>query len=68
MKVIDQKHLLHTVEFRDLSLEDRALEGMLLGAKVLAATAYDVLTVPGLAESIRQSFRKTVRKEDGGQS
>jgi metal-dependent amidase/aminoacylase/carboxypeptidase family protein len=68
VKVIDEKHLLHTVEFRDLALEDRALEGMLFGAKALAATAYDVLTVPGLSDSIRQSFRASVRKEADGSS
>ena len=68
VKVIDEKHLLHTVEFRDLALEDRALEGMLFGAKALAATAYDVLTVPGLSDSIRQTFRASVKKEADGQS
>ncbi|MNW22790.1 hypothetical protein D3C71_2244990 [compost metagenome] len=56
------------MEFRDLALEDRALEGMLFGAKALAATAYDVLTVPGLSDSIRQSFRASVRKEADGSS
>lgn len=68
VKVIDEKHLLHTVEFRDRALEDRALEGMLFGAKVLAATAYDVLTVPGLAERVRGSFRDAVRKAEDGHS
>lgn len=58
VKVVDRKFQLHTPEFRDLAMEDRALEGMLLGAKVLAATAYDVLTVPGLKEQIRHEFEQ----------
>lgn len=61
VKVIDEKHALHTAEFRDLALKDRALDGMLFGAKVLAATAYDVITIPGLKERIRGEFNRTVR-------
>ncbi|WP_438448368.1 M20 family metallopeptidase [Gorillibacterium sp. sgz5001074] len=60
VKVIDAKHLLHTVEFRDMAMTGRAFEGMLFGAKVLAATAYDVLTVPGLKDRIREEFNRTV--------
>lgn len=60
VKVVDAKHLLHTIEFRDLALTERAYRGMLFGAKVLAATAYDVLTVPGLKERIREEFNRTV--------
>lgn len=60
VQVIDEKHLLHTKEFRDLAMEERALEGMIFGAKVLAATAYDVLTVPGLLGRIREEFDRTV--------
>jgi amidohydrolase len=62
VKVVDEKHLLHTTEFRDLAMTGRALDGMLFGAKVLAATAYDVLTVPGLLTRIREEFEQTVRK------
>lgn len=68
VKVIDERHLLHTKEFRDLAMEDRAMEGMLFGAKALAATAYDVITVPGLAASIRESFNRTVNGAAAGSS
>lgn len=60
IKVIDKQHLLHTTEFRDLALQERALDGMLLGAKALAATAFDILTVPGLVARVREAFKQTV--------
>lgn len=30
IQVIDEKHALHTPEFRDMAMQDRAMEGMLL--------------------------------------
>jgi len=60
VKVIDEKHLLHTKEFRDLAMTDRALEGMIFGAKVLGMTAYDVLMAPGLLDRIKEEFRLNV--------
>lgn len=36
IQVIDEKHALHTPEFHDLAMQDRALEGMLLAARTLA--------------------------------
>ncbi|HEY2493559.1 MAG TPA: M20 family metallopeptidase [Paenibacillus sp.] len=56
IKVIDEKHALHTNEFRDLAMQDLALDGMLLAAKALARTAYDVITNPELLEQIRSEF------------
>lgn len=60
VKVVDEKHALHTTEFRDLAMTERALEGMIFGAKALAATALDILTVPGLLEQVKEEFRNTV--------
>ncbi|PUA38462.1 amidohydrolase [Paenibacillus elgii] len=60
VKVVDEKHLLHTKEFRDLAMQPRAFEGMLLGAKALAYTAYDVLADPALLQSIRDEFERSV--------
>lgn len=68
VKVIDEKHLLHTVEFRDLAMTERAFKGMLLGAKVLAATALDILTVPGLKDRVREEFNRTVGSSVGSAS
>jgi amidohydrolase len=61
IKVTDEKRLLHTKQFRDLAMTERAFAGMLLGAKALANTAYDVMAQPELLAEIRQEFsRNTV--------
>lgn len=57
VQVIDETHMLHTPEFRDLAMTDRALAGMLLSAKALAATAYDVMTDSELLGKIRAAFQ-----------
>ncbi|OXM87795.1 M20 family metallopeptidase [Paenibacillus rigui] len=61
IKVIDEKHLLHTPEFRDLAMKDRAFEGMLQGAKALAYTAYDAISKPGMLAAIREEFKRSVQ-------
>lgn len=61
VKVVDERHMLHTKEFRDLAMLPRAFEGMLLAAKVLAFTAYDVIVNPDLLRSIREEFERSIR-------
>lgn len=61
MKVIGPKHLLHTKEFRDLAMEDRALDAMVFTAKMLASTAYDVITEPGLLDAIKKEFDEKIK-------
>ncbi|WP_434750791.1 M20 family metallopeptidase [Paenibacillus amylolyticus] len=61
IRVVDEVHTLHSIEFRDLALQERALEGMILGAKALAATAYDVLSKPELLQAIRKEFEQITR-------
>jgi amidohydrolase len=56
MKVVDEKHSLHTKEFRDLAMEDRALNGMIFSAKVLASTAFDVMSSRELLQEIKDEF------------
>lgn len=58
MKVIDEKHQLHTEQFRDLAMTDKALDAMVFTAKMLASTAYDVITEPGLLERIKAEFKQ----------
>lgn len=58
IRVVDEVHTLHSIEFRDLALQERALDGMILGAKALATTAYDVLTQPSLLEAIQSEFNQ----------
>ncbi|CAG7620944.1 p-aminobenzoyl-glutamate hydrolase subunit B [Paenibacillus solanacearum] len=60
VKVIDQTHLLHTKEFRDLAMQPRAFEGMLLGAKALAYTAYDAVSDPSVLQAVRDEFNRSV--------
>lgn len=57
VQVVDEKYLLHSVEFRDAAMKDRALDGMLLGAKALAATAFDC-AAPEKLRAIREEFER----------
>lgn len=59
-KVVDEVHMLHTIEFRDLAMTERAFDAMIEASKALAATGFDVLTDPSLLEQIRRSFKKEV--------
>ncbi|TCZ80976.1 M20 family peptidase [Paenibacillus albiflavus] len=61
MKVIDAKHLLHTKEFRDLAMEEQALDAMIFTAKMLASTAYDVITDPDLLQAIKDEFNSSIQ-------
>ncbi|PQP81777.1 amidohydrolase [Paenibacillus sp. PCH8] len=61
IRVVDEVHTLHSIGFRDLALQERALDGMILGAKALATTAYDVLSRPDLLQSIRKEFEQATR-------
>jgi amidohydrolase len=61
VKVCEEKHLLHTPEFRDLAMTERAMQGMLFGARMLAYTGCDVLTDPSLLERIKQEFQAAKR-------
>lgn len=56
IQVINEKHALHTPEFRDLAMQNRAMEGMLLAARTMAWTACDVITNPRLLVQIKEEF------------
>ncbi|HZG88528.1 M20 family metallopeptidase [Paenibacillus sp.] len=60
VQVVDQKYLLHSIEFRDAAMTDRAFDGMLLGAKALAAAAYDCASSPEKLKAIRDEFEREV--------
>ncbi|MCC3377110.1 M20 family metallopeptidase [Cohnella sp. REN36] len=59
VQVVDQPYTLHSVEFRDAAQTDRAYDGMVFGAKMLALTAFDVFSDPALLGRIRAEFRAT---------
>ncbi|CAI6085892.1 M20 family metallopeptidase [Cohnella sp. JJ-181] len=56
VKVVDAPYALHSIEFRDAAQLPRAYDGMVLGAKTLALTAFDVLTDGELLSRIRAEF------------
>jgi amidohydrolase len=56
VKIVEERLHLHTEAFRDAAMTERALERMLFGAKMLAATAYDVFASPDLLSLIREEF------------
>lgn len=56
VKIVEDRFTLHTVEFRDAAMTERALDRMIFGAKMLAATAYDVASDPALLSRIRSEF------------
>ncbi|MDQ0888462.1 amidohydrolase [Paenibacillus sp. V4I9] len=56
VKVVDERHMLHTKEFRDLALQEPALNAMIFAAKLLAFTAYEVLASPELLGKIKAEF------------
>ncbi|MGG1517347.1 M20 family metallopeptidase [Paenibacillus oryzisoli] len=58
VKVVGERHMLHTKEFRDLALQEPALDAMIFTAKALAYTAYDVLADPALLASIKEEFAR----------
>lgn len=62
VKVVKDRLLLHTEAFRDAAMTDYALDGMLFGAKMLAATAYDVYADPALLARIRTEFEQQTNR------
>ncbi len=58
IQVVYERHELHSVGFRDLAQRDAAYDAMIFGAKMLAGTAYDTLTVPGLLDQVREEFMR----------
>lgn len=47
----------HTPQFRDAAMSDEGREGMLLGAKALATTGYDLLTNQELLAQVKAEFQ-----------
>lgn len=62
VKVVDERYMLHTEAFRDAAMTERALDGMIFGAKMLAGTAYDVAASPELLARIRAEFHAQTSK------
>ncbi|MWC28568.1 amidohydrolase [Paenibacillus sp. MMS18-CY102] len=58
IQVVDEPYQLHTIEFRDAAMQERAMQGLIFGAKMLASTAYDVCADPKLLARVRSEFEE----------
>jgi amidohydrolase len=61
IKVPDSPYDLHTPEFREAVGSDRGMAALLLGAKALAFTGYDLLTKPELLQKVQAEFAGRAR-------
>jgi amidohydrolase len=59
IQITTQRAACHTPEFQEAAMSDMGREGMILGAKTMAATAYDVLTKPELLKRIKDEFNRS---------
>lgn len=62
IKITDGHHNLHTKEFCEAARSEKGYEGMLIGAKSLALTGYDILADPELLKQITQEFEKREKR------
>ncbi|ALA51224.1 M20 family metallopeptidase [Shouchella clausii] len=63
VKITDGGYACHTPEFRDAALSEQGFEGLMLGAKTMAHTAFDVLTDQALLETIKQEYKTWKEKQ-----
>lgn len=56
----------HSLEFREAAKSSKGLASIGLGAKILANSAYDLLTQPELLEKIKTEHQKALREERDG--
>ncbi|MFD2444836.1 M20 family metallopeptidase [Bacillus sp. CGMCC 1.16607] len=63
IKICNEAYACHTHEFREAAMSEQAREAMILGAKAMALTGYEVLTNKELLEQIKEEFigRKGIR-------
>lgn len=61
IKICDQPYICHTHEFREAAMSDQGFEGLILAAKSMANTAYDVIINPDLLHKIKLEFEATKR-------
>ncbi|KMJ59498.1 amidohydrolase [Bacillus sp. LL01] len=56
IKICNELYSCHTTEFRDAALSQQGKEAMILGAKAMASTAYELLTNKELLVKIKEEF------------
>ncbi|WP_445506135.1 M20 family metallopeptidase [Niallia sp. 03190] len=58
VKICNENYACHTHEFREAAMTDQAREAMILGAKSMALTGYEVLTNKELLQQIKKEFQQ----------
>ncbi|MBN8202954.1 M20 family metallopeptidase [Bacillus sp. NTK034] len=56
IKICNEAYACHTHEFREAAMSEQAREAMILGAKAMALTGYEVLTNQELLKQIKEEF------------
>ncbi|MGD6843274.1 M20 family metallopeptidase [Bacillus infantis] len=58
IKICNEDFACHTHEFREAAMSSQAQEAMILGAKAMALTGYEILASEELLQSIKEEFKK----------
>jgi amidohydrolase len=58
IKICNEDFACHTHEFREAAMSSQAQEAMILGAKAMALTGYEILASVELLQSIKEEFKK----------
>ncbi|UYG95112.1 M20 family metallopeptidase [Cytobacillus firmus] len=56
IKITNEAYACHTHEFREAAMSEQAREAMILGAKAMALTGYEVLTNKELLKRVKEEF------------
>lgn len=58
IKITNENYACHTHEFREAAMSEQAREAMILGAKAMALTGFEILTNPELLQKIKAEFNQ----------
>ncbi len=58
IQICSEFYACHTHEFREAATSEQGREAMILGAKAMALTGYDILANPVLLEKVKKEFQK----------
>lgn len=57
IKICNEAYACHTHEFREAAMSEQGREAMILGAKAMALTGYEILTSKDLLQQIKAEFK-----------
>lgn len=58
IKICNESYACHTHEFREAAMSEQAREAMILGAKAMALTGYEIITNKELLNKIKEEFKQ----------